>query len=104
MNSGQTNCRSGKKIAGRRSGRSRSVKISKSKSTSYRSTLILQVYLNVERGVSGVAAYRADAPRRRDASCCGRLAPAANASDLSIKRDVVWMAFNAARIWLKSPD
>jgi hypothetical protein len=25
---------------------------------------------------------------------------AANASDLSIKRDVVWMAFNAARIWL----
>jgi hypothetical protein len=49
---------------------------------------------------SGVAAHRPDESRRRDASCCGRLAPAANASDLSIKRDVVWMTFKAARIWL----
>jgi hypothetical protein len=63
----------------------------------------LQIYQRVERGVSGFAAHRPDEPRRRDASCCGRLAPAANASDLSIKRDVVWMAFNAARIGLSRP-
>src|SRR6266700_5620152 len=98
MNSGQTDCRSGKRIAGRRSGPLPQREDFQTQVDLLPQYPHLQVYQRVERGVSGVAAHRPDESGRRDA--CGRLAPAANASDLSIKRDVVWIAFNAARIWL----